>query len=99
MYEAYFSSEMSTDDHVCHGTWPVVIDALFQRFLTKIVLQEAHDLVPRASLWPDEEELEFASRFSRAVRQCRLISPAKEKDTYYVCGLNPFICEEILKEP
>lgn len=43
--EAYTSNGMSTDGHIYFVPWPVTIKALIQRFLTKIVLQEEHDLV------------------------------------------------------
>lgn len=59
MYMAYTADGVSTDTHVFRRTWQVVIQALIQRFLTKIPLQEAHVLVNRDFQRPDEDELQF----------------------------------------
>lgn len=49
VYEMFTANGMSANAHVYHGTSSMVIGALFQCFLTEIVLQEAHESVIRAS--------------------------------------------------
>lgn len=66
VYEAYIANNMSTDAHVSHGSWPVVINALNKRFLTRNMLQEAHDPVNRASQRWDDDKLDFEKQISKA---------------------------------
>lgn len=54
VYQTYSAHEMSTNDHVYHGTWPMVINVLMHCFLAESVLQEAHYFVTRAIRRPDE---------------------------------------------
>lgn len=69
---------MNTDAHVYHETGPAVINAPIERFLIENMLQEAYDLVTRASQWPDEGKLEIETRLSNATRQCCHIFKAME---------------------
>lgn len=45
MYESCSAARIHPDPHVDHGTWPVFLNPLIQRSLTKIVLHELPDLV------------------------------------------------------
>lgn len=45
MYESSAANEMAPDAHGYYGDWPMVINTLIQRFLTKNVLQKAQDLL------------------------------------------------------
>lgn len=45
MYEAYIANRMRTDAQVFQETWPMVINAVTQKFFIKDVLQDSHDLV------------------------------------------------------
>lgn len=49
VYVGYTPNNMNTDAHVYHGTWPMAFNARIQHVLTEIVMQEAHNLVARAS--------------------------------------------------
>lgn len=79
VYEAYFTDGISTDPHVYHGTFPVVINVPIQGFLNKNVLEKKHDFVTRAFQRPDGDELGLEIRFSKATRQCRHFLKLEEK--------------------
>lgn len=46
--EACGANKMGTGAHVYYKTWPVVLNALFQRLLTGKMLQKANNVVTRA---------------------------------------------------
>lgn len=98
MYEAYAADGMSTEAGVCHGTWPVVINALIQRSLAKNELHGANYLVARPSQGLDEDEREFKTQFSKATKQCRHTFTAMQKTNYYVRDLKQSIRKKMLDE-
>lgn len=88
---------MSANAHIYQGTWPVVINALIQRFLAKNMLKKSHYSVTWASQRQDVDELKFETRISKPTTQCRHIFSAIEEIKYYVYELKPSIREEILE--
>lgn len=63
MHEAYTANRMSADPNIYLDTWPVVTGAVIQRFLTKHILQETHDLLTQASYQLEEDKIEFETRY------------------------------------
>lgn len=59
VYVTNTANEMKADTHVYRGDWPVIINALIQRFSIKNVLKEAHFSVAWAFHQPNKNELEF----------------------------------------
>lgn len=96
--KAYTANGINTDAHVYHESWSGVIRALIQRKLTKTGPRKTNDLVTRALEQLEEDEMEFENWFSKASWQCHHIFIAMDKVNYYVRGLEPSYCEEMLKE-
>ena len=69
------------------GTWPFVVNALLERFLTRDVLREAHDRVVNARQMDGEDEVAFAQRVDNAARACRYVFDPAEVTNYFVSGL------------
>lgn len=63
VYETYTSEGLKADAYVYHGSWPMVISALIQRFITVNVLQEAHYQLILASQRPNEETCSLIPEF------------------------------------
>lgn len=83
LVELYFDevgSPVSSD----HGSSPHVIHALFRRFLSDIVLREAHDAVSRAEQRDDEDEDELSERICKASRLFRQVFSKDELVNFYV---------------
>ena len=70
------------------GTWPFVVHALLQRFLTRDVLREAHDKVVNARQMDGEDEIAFAQRVENAARACRFVFDPADVTNYFVSGLS-----------
>lgn len=87
--KAYTTSEISTNENIYDGAWPVVINALIQMLSTKNVLREAHGLITRDSKRLDEDKLEFESQCSYAKRQCRHTFTTVEKVRYLATTFVP----------
>ena len=68
-------------------TWPHVIHAVIQRYLSDDVLQEAYDRVTRARQGADEDEVAFAVRLEASVRDCSGVFGQHDLVSYYVQGL------------
>lgn len=89
---------MSSNAHVYHGIWPVIVNALIQRSWTENVLQEAVDLVSHAAQSLHKGELNSKTLLSEDTKQCRHNFKAMEKADYYVWGFKPFIGKEMLEK-
>lgn len=59
VYKAYTGIEMSTNSHVYHKSWSVIMKTLIQLFLTENVFHEPTCSVTRAFQGLDKHELEF----------------------------------------
>lgn len=89
---------MSTGAHFHVEIWAIAINALLPRFFSENVPQEAHDLLALATKRPDEDEVELKTRLSKARKQVRHMFSSMEKANYFVGGLKPYICKEMLQE-
>ena len=68
-------------------TWPLVIHAMIQRYLTDDVFQEAYDSVTRARQAADEDEDAFAVRMEASTRDCSGVFGQYDLVSYYGQGL------------
>lgn len=98
VYEPDNGNGICTNAHVYFEIWPVVINALGHRFMTKNVLQEVHDVVTRSSQRPDENKPKFKTRLSKAKRQFGHMFTAKKRFKLYVRVHNPNIREEMMEK-
>lgn len=95
---AYTANGMSTDGHVSHQTWSVVINELIHRFLTEIVFQEAIYLVAGVFQQLGKDKLELEFQITKGTRKSCHVFTIIEKDNHCVCELKPPIRKEILEE-
>lgn len=98
MYETDTASTSNTDAHVYNETQTIIINAFIERLLTKIVLQEVHDLVIQTLKWTGKDKMEFGIWFFRAAGHFRSIVSDKNKASHYVCRLKLSIYKEMLEE-
>ena len=91
--QAFYTSRVATGLNPSGGakpnafTWPLVIHAIMQRYLTEDVLQEAYDSVTRARQGTDEDEDVFAVRMEASARNCSGVCGEHDLVSYYVQGL------------
>ena len=89
----FYTSRVTTGTNPSGGakptpfTWPYVIHAMIQRYLTDDVFQEAYDSVTRARQGADEDEDAFAVRMEASARDCSGVFGQHNLVSYYVQGL------------
>lgn len=93
IYGAYTANGICIDADHYHGTWPLIINALNQWFLTKNMLQNTHNLVTRATARPEEEKPELQSLFAIVTTQSCPVFIAIKRVNYYVHGVKPATCK------
>lgn len=69
-------------------TWPHVIRALFELFLTNDVLHTAYDVVTSSTQEANEDEPSFAQIIQEAMRVGRHVFTPVEMVNYYIRGLH-----------
>lgn len=98
VYEAYTTTEISSDALLYHRSWPMALNTLIQQFLTGKVVQKAHELPTRASHQPHKSKREFETQIFVAKKQCRhIFTPIKRVANFR--GSKPSVLEDMWKEP
>ena len=79
-------------------TWPHVVHALIDRYLTDTELQNAYDRVTLIAQRTKETENEFADRISEAARDFANVFEHHALVHYYVRGLLETTCERVIED-
>lgn len=79
-------------------TWPHVVHALLQRFITDEVLQTAYDALTRATQETNEDEVSFAQCSQEVARVCRHVFTPVEMVNCYIRGLHKLVRECVREE-
>ena len=80
------------------STWPHVVNALLDRYLTDSELQKAHDRVTLISQRPAEDENEYADRIIAASHDCSNVFEDQMLVHYYVRGLLDTSREKVIED-
>ena len=86
-YENQVTPGTVISDSGLNSTWPHVVHMFLVRYLTDEILQKAYDSVARATMKPDEDELQFAQRIMTNSRKCRNVFTPSELVQSYIMGL------------
>ena len=88
-YDSHVRPGRSTQASRLRATWPYVVHALLERFVTDELLRNEHRVISDAKQNTDETVNDYALRLEDAADRCRHVFPPSELVNNFVLGLDP----------